>query len=132
MEYISINFTDGYPEDFLFAKVDIEKKMIEDGKIEKRMKIEDFFTSLDIQNSIYMKDQKGIAFSIQEGLDDSYIFYHFLDEEDDELFESFKKKLEKMKYSISKDSLTKPEPMQLLDPDFLSKELFMLDFEIYV
>ena len=132
-EYVLINSIEDYPEDFLFAKVDVEKKMIEDGKIEKRMKLDDFILSLNIQDNIFMKNQKSIAFSIREGLDNLYVFYSFLDNEvNEELFEDFKKRLEKMKFNVVPEKLTKPEPMQLLESDVTSGELFMLHFEIFI
>ena len=134
MEYILVNSIGDYPEDFLFAKVDIEKKLLEDRKIEKRMKLEEFILYLNIQDKIYMKGQKSIAFNIFEGLNNSYVFYSFLDADGDneKLFESFKARLEKMKFNISKEKLSKVEPLQLLESDVLEGELFMLNFEIFV
>ena len=42
MQYISINSIGDYPEDFLIAKVDVERHLIETEAIEKRMKLEEF------------------------------------------------------------------------------------------
>lgn len=129
MEYVLINSIGDYPEDFLFAKVDVEKKLIEDGEIEKRMKLEDFILYLNIQNKIYMNNQKGIAFSILSGLNEDYVFYNFLDADDnDGLFDSFKEKLESMKYDLS--NLKELEPMQLLEPDVINGEFFMINFKM--
>lgn len=129
MEYVLINSIGDYPEDFLFAKVDVEKKLIEDGEIEKRMKLEDFILYLNIQNKIYMNNQKGIAFSILSGLNEDYVFYNFLDQDgNDGLFESFKEKLESMKYDLS--NLKELEPMQLLEPDIINGEFFMINFKM--
>ena len=129
MEYVLINSIGDYPEDFLFAKVDVEKKLIEDGEIEKRMKLEDFILYLNIQNKIYMNNQKGIAFSILNGLNKDYVFYNFLDTDgNDGLFDSFKEKLESMKYDLS--NLKELEPMQLLEPDIMNGEFFMINFKI--
>lgn len=129
MEYVLINSIGDYPEDFLFAKVDVEKKLIEDGEIEKRMKLEDFILYLNIQNKIYMNNQKGIAFSILSGLNEDYVFYNFLDAGDnDGLFDSFKEKLESMKYDLS--NLKELEPMQLLEPDIINGEFFMINFKM--
>lgn len=79
MQYISINSIGDYPEDFLIAKVDVERHLIETEAIEKRMKLEEFIIYLNIQNTIYMKGQKSIAFSIQQGQSDKYVFYSLLD-----------------------------------------------------
>ena len=101
MQYISINSIGDYPEDFLIAKVDVERHLIETEAIEKRMKLEEFIIYLNIQNTIYMKGQKSIAFSIQQGQSDKYVFYSLLDQDENgELFESFKKKLEHLKYNF--------------------------------
>lgn len=126
MEYILINSIGEFPEDFLFAKVDVEKKLIEDGTIDKRMKLEEFILYLNLQDKVYMDNQKGIAFSILEGENNDYVFYSFLDATDtDKLFESFKKKIEGLKFKF--DSLKKLEPMELIQDDILNGELFILN-----
>ncbi len=130
MQYISINLIGDYPEDFLIAKVDVERHLIETEAIEKRMKLEEFIIYLNIQNTIYMKGQKSIAFSIQQGQSDKYVFYSLLDQDENgELFESFKKKLEHLKYNFS--SLNKIDNMDLLNMDLTKEELFMFNFVIH-
>ncbi len=130
MQYISINSIGDYPEDFLIAKVDVERHLIETEAIEKRMKLEEFIIYLNIQNTIYMKGQKSIAFSIQQGQSDKYVFYSLLDQDENgELFESFKKKLEHLKYNFS--SLNKIDNMDLLNMDLTKEELFMFNFVIH-
>lgn len=129
MKYILINSIGEYPEDFLFAKVDIERKLIEDGEIEKRMKLEEFIIFLNIQDKVYMNNQRSIAFSILEGLNDNYVFYSFLDTTDDkELFDKFVSALERKKFKF--DKLSEVEPLELLNPDVLMGELFMINFKI--
>lgn len=128
MQYINIGTIGEYPEDFLIGKVDVERYLIETKEIEKRMKLEDFIVYLNIQKTIYMKGQKSIAFRIIKGLSDSYVFYSLLDQ-DEELFDSFKKKLEDMKYDLS--GLNKIEPMDLIQMDLSSEEVFMIDFVIH-
>lgn len=129
MQFVCVNNINEYLEDFLFAKVDVEKKLLEDNIIEKRMKLEDFILYLDLQNKIYMKGQKSIAFNILEGLNDTYIFYSFLDLPDDELFKAFSAKLEKIKYNFSK--LTKLSNMDLLEVGALDNDMFILNFEFF-
>lgn len=130
MQYISINSIGDYPEDFLIAKVDVERHLIETEAIEKRMKLEEFIIYLNIQNTIYMKGQKSIAFSIQQGQSDKYVFYSLLDQDENgELFESFKKKLEHLKYNFS--SLNKIDNIDLLNMDLTKEELFMFNFVIH-
>ena len=130
MQYISINSIGDYPEDFLIAKVDVERHLIETEAIEKRMKLEEFIIYLNIQNTIYMKGQKSIAFSIQQGQSDKYVFYSLLDQDENgELVESFKKKLEHLKYNFS--SLNKIDNMDLLNMDLTKEELFMFNFVIH-
>ena len=50
MQYISINSIGDYPEDFLIAKVDVERHLIETEAIEKRMKLEEFIIYLNRNN----------------------------------------------------------------------------------
>jgi hypothetical protein len=130
MTYIAINTIGEYPEDFLIAKVDVERKLLEDEVIEKRMKLEDFIIYLNIQKTIYMKGQKSIAFRIIEGQSDSYVFYSLLDPvNNNDLFESFKTKLDKLQYKF--DSLKKIEPMEMLQMNMDESEIMMIDFVMY-
>lgn len=128
MQYISINSIGEYPEDFLIAKVDVERLLLESGAIEKRMKLEDFIIYLNIQETIYLKGQKSIAFRIIKGASDTYVFYSLLDD-DETLFNSFKDKLESMKYDLS--GLHKVEPLELIQLDLSSIEVFMINFVIH-
>jgi len=129
MKYILLNIIDDFPEDLLFAKVDVEKKLIEDNIIEKRFRIDEFIIYLNVQNNIYLKEQKGIAFRYIQGKNDDYIFYNFIDEEDPELFESFKRKVESLKFDFS--SLTKASNLDMIQEGFLNNEIFMINFNIY-
>lgn len=129
MKYILLNIIDDFPEDLLFAKVDVEKKLIEDNIIEKRFRIDEFIIYLNVQNNIYLKGQKGIAFRYIQGKNDDYIFYNFIDEEDPELFESFKRKVESLKFDFS--SLTKASNLDMIQEGFLNNEIFMINFNIY-
>ena len=130
MTYIAINTIGEYPEDFLIAKVDVERKLLEYEVIEKRMKLEDFIIYLNIQKTIYMKGQKSIAFRIIEGQSDSYVFYSLLDPvNNNDLFESFKTKLDKLQYKF--DSLKKIEPMEMLQMNMDESEIMMIDFIMY-
>lgn len=128
MTYIAINTIGDYPEDFLAAKVDVEHYLIETGEIKKRMRLDEFIVYLNIQKTIYMKGQKSIAFRIIKGENDEYVFYSLLDN-DEELFDSFKSALEKLKYDFS--SLKKIEPIELIQLDLSKEEVFMFDFVVY-
>ena len=129
MQFVCINNMNDYLEDFLFAKVDVEKKLLEDNVIEKRMKLEDFILYLNIQDKVYMKNQKSIAFNILKGLNDTYVFYSFLETPDEELFKAFSNKLEKINYKFSK--LTKMSNMDLLEEGVLDNDIFILNFEFF-
>ena len=129
MKYIAINTIGDYPEDFLFAKVDVEHHLIETGEIETRMRLDEFILWLNLQKMIYLKNQNSIAFRVAEGEKESYVFYSLLDN-DDKLLDSFKHKLETLKYDFSK--LNKISPVEIINLDFDNAELFMLDNEMYV
>jgi len=129
MKFISIGSIGEFPEDFLFAKVDIEKKLLEDKVIESRMKLEEFIVYLNIQNTIYLNGQKSIAFRIIEGLNDNYVFYSFLDGENSPLFERFKEILKKLNYKLT--NLEKVSNVEMLEEGFLDRDLFMLNFVLY-
>ena len=129
MEFISVNSIGEYLEDFLFAKVDIEKKLLEEEKIEKRMKLEDFIIYLNLQEKVYMKGQRSIAFNILSGLNNDYVFYSFLDEANEELLNSFKEKLKKIKYNFS--NLNKMTNIDLIQEGALDNEIIMINFELF-
>jgi len=128
MQFINIGTIGEYPEDFLIAKVDVERELIENEVIEKRMKLEEFIMYLSLQEYIYMKNQKSIAFKILKGQSDTYVFYSILENEED-LFKSFAQKLEKLKYDLS--SLQKVEALDLLQMDMTNTELFLIKSEMY-
>lgn len=129
MEFISVNSIGEYLEDFLFAKVDIEKKLLEEEKIEKRMKLEDFIIYLNLQEKVYMKGQRSIAFNILSGLNNDYVFYSFLEEANEELLNSFKEKLKKIKYNFS--NLNKMTNIDLIQEGALDNEIIMINFELF-
>ena len=131
MKFISINDIGNYPEDFLFAKVDVEKYLLDKNEISERMKLEDFIFSLDLQNNIYMNNSKNISFSIKKGLEDSYIFYNILDSDlNNELFERFKNKLSSMNYSLKK--LKKISNVDLMNIDLKNTDLFIIKQEFFI
>lgn len=131
MKFICINNLGEFPEDFLFAKVDVEKYELENDIIKERRKLEDFILSLNLQDSIYLFKSKTISFSIKKGLEDSYIFYNILDpDKEGKLFDKFKSKISSMNYSLKK--LTKISNMDLMEIDLDKKDLFMLKQEFYV
>lgn len=129
MKYIAINTIGDYPEDFLFAKVDVEHHLMEIGQIEHRMKLDEFILWLNLQKTIYLRNQHSIAFRVAEGEKDSYVFYSLLDT-DDKILEAFAHKLETLHYDLSK--LTKIAPIDIMSMDLDNAELFMLDNEMYV
>ena len=129
MKYIAINTIGDYPEDFLFAKVDVEHHLQETGQIENRMRLDEFIIWLNLQKTIYLKSQHSIAFRIAEGEKENYVFYSLLDQ-DDKLFEAFKHKLETLKFDFS--TLKKIAPVDLMSMDLDTAELFMIDSEMYV
>lgn len=129
MKYIAINTIGDYPEDFLFAKVDVEHHLLETGKIENRMKLDEFILWLELQRMIYLRNQNSIAFRVTEGEKDSYVFYSLLDT-DDELLDAFKNKLESLKYDFSK--VNKITPIDIMNLDLDNAELFMIDNEMYI
>lgn len=129
MKFININSIGDYPEDFLIAKVDIERLLLENEEIQERMKLDQFVIWLDLQKSVYVKSQKSVAFSIRKGESDDYIFYSILDPEEDELFESFKRKMEKIKYKT--DSLKKIDNTEILNLDLSKEEVFIINYNLH-
>lgn len=130
MKLVSINTMGDFPEDFLFAKVDVERKLIEDEKIEKRMKLEEFIFYLNLQDNIYLRGNKNISFSIQHGLNDDYIFYTLLDSDiDEKTMKNFSDKLKSVNYNLSR--LKKINNYDLLEVDFDKEDVFMIKSEFY-
>lgn len=129
MKFISINNLGEYPEDFLFAKIDVERYLIEEKIIEKRMRLDEFLFYLNIQDNIYMFNDCNISFSVQKGEKDSYVFYSMLDEDNTEVFEKFQHRLEIIKYSVK--NMNKISNYDLLDIDFSTTEIIMSNKEFY-
>lgn len=56
------------PLKILNAKQEIEKKLIEEGKIEKEMELQDFVKFLNLQETIYCKNDTVIPFRIYDDM----------------------------------------------------------------
>ena len=51
---LNINTLSDFPEDLIVAKMDIEAKLLEDGKIKDKQTFQDFVANLALQDSVFM------------------------------------------------------------------------------
>lgn len=100
-------------DDFILAKMEIEKHLLETGKIEKKMPLQDYIKFLDIAKTIYVSEKGITPFSIIEINDTIYI--HYTTENDDLDFEEF----EKIVYKYKENKLEKIDMFQL----YLSQQI---------
>lgn len=56
------------PAKIIIAKQEIETKLIKENKIEKEMELQDFIKFLNLQNTIYVKDDTVVPFRIYEDI----------------------------------------------------------------
>lgn len=82
-------------DDFILAKMEIEKYLIETGKIEKKMPLQDYIKFLDIAKTIYVSEKGIVPFSLKEI--NKTIYIHYTTESDDLDFDEFEKMINKFK-----------------------------------
>lgn len=56
------------PVKIITTKQEIETKLIEENKLEKEMELQDFIKFLNLQNTIYVKDDTVVPFRIYEDI----------------------------------------------------------------
>ena len=66
-----------FMEDFLFAKIDIEEKLIELGKINNRRPFQEFLIHITTNQCMYMHNKNVIPFTVIQGKNDNYLFYTY-------------------------------------------------------
>ena len=59
---LNINTLSDFPEDLIVAKMDIEAKLLEDGKIKDKQTFQDFVANLALQDSVFMSGKNVIPF----------------------------------------------------------------------
>lgn len=107
----------------LTAKQEIEAKLIESGKIETSMELQDFIKYLNLQNTIYVKDDTVIPFRVF----DDMIFLVAKGEEQKDLLD----KLNLINYDFSKLTSISQDDIYLGKLDKY-KFFFIIDSKYYV
>ena len=93
-------------DDFLMAKMDIEKYLMDTGKIDKKMSLQEYVAFLDLAKAVYV-DEKGVCpFGVFKTNNETYV--HYTGETTDLNFESIERMVNKY---ISKNV----EPIDLLE-----------------
>ena len=82
-------------DDFILAKVEIEKYLLETGKIEKKMSLPDYINFLDVAKTIYVSEKGITPFSLMEI--NGTVYIHYTTESDDLDFDEFEKIVHKYK-----------------------------------
>lgn len=137
-KYINLWDLQKYPENFLSAKIDIEKDLPEENK----KTLTEFISSLGL-NSVYMNNGVMIPYSYIKGNDSDYVMYFLtIDNTDNEkekakkenAFKAFSLKLSKIKYDSS--NLSKKTNFELVemssDVPIELGEYFIIENEFYV
>ena len=131
--YTNINSFNEEIEDFVIAKNKIESHLIENGQIEKKMSIKEFFDYIDLSNSIFMfndKDNNVIAFNIYPTEQkDEYVVVFSSSLTNDKLIDEFKLSLANIKYDLN--SLKHYTQLDLLNGVLSDKRCFIINNEFY-
>ena len=131
--YTNINSFNEEIEDFVIAKNKIESHLIENGQIEKKMSIKEFFDYIDLSNSIFMfndKDNNVIAFNIYPTEQkDEYVVVFSSSLTNDKLINEFKLSLANIKYDLN--SLKHYTQLDLLNGVLSDKRCFIINNEFY-
>jgi len=131
--YTNINSFNEEIEDFVIAKNKIESHLIENGQIEKKMSIKEFFDYIDLSNSIFMfndKDNNVIAFNIYPTEQkDEYVVVFSSSLTNNKLIDEFKLSLANIKYNLS--NLKHYTQLDLLNGILSDKRCFIINNEFY-
>ena len=131
--YSNINKFNEEIEDFVIAKNKIEKPLIENEKIEKKMTISEFIDYVDLKNNVYCacdKDKSVIPFEIIKPNDDEIVIVYSSTAEDD-IDNEFKKDLQKIEFDLSR--LNKISQLDILNGtiDLSAINYFILNGDFY-
>lgn len=126
---LNINTLSDFPEDLIVAKMDIEAKLLEDGKIKDKQTFQDFVANLALQDSVFMSGKNVIPFRFIDGKKDKYLIYVNDDTKHEDVFKSMITKLKSVKFDVSK--LNKQSIDQMLAHDLDKDELFIVKGQYY-
>jgi hypothetical protein len=118
-----------YMEDFYMAKIDIETKLIEQGKIKERRPLQEFITEITTNQCVYMHGKHVIPFTMLPGKSDNYLIYTYDDKNDKHSFNDLHNKLKVIEYDLTR--LKKVPQMDLLTVDLNNDTFFILDGNYY-
>lgn len=131
--YSNINKFNEEIEDFVIAKNKIEKPLIENEEIEKKMTITEFISYINLKNNVYCtndEDKSVIPFEIKKpNKEELVIIYSSI--ASDNINNEFKKELEKIDFDLSK--LNKISELDILNGtiDLTTRNYFILNGDFY-
>lgn len=114
-----------FMEDFLFAKIDIEEKLIELGKINNRRPFQEFLIHITTNQCMYMHNKSVIPFTVIQGKNHNYLFYTYENKDNNKTFNDMYELLEKIDFDVTK--LVKISNLELLDVDLDNDKFFIYD-----
>lgn len=104
-------------DDFILAKMEIEKYLLETGKIEKKMSLPEYITYLDLAKVVYVSEQGVTPFSFKEINGEEYV--HYTSESDNLNLEEFTKIVNKYKTNkIEQVNLMEMYLAEKIQPDY--------------
>lgn len=124
MEYINLNTND--PEEFVLAKAELNKVLLDNEIIDKKLSLDEFVKFLKIDSNILMtNDNKVIPFSIQKYDNYEKIFF-VSDDINKEILDS---NLSEIDFDLSK--LTHLTRIDVYKDILIGKNFFIIDNEYY-
>lgn len=131
--FCNINRINEEVEDFVIAKNKIENPLLEDGKLEKKMSIQEFLNYIDLSKCIFISnDESGISipFSISNPTENDVVIIYSLDEKIDKYTKIFKESLDKINYSL--DSLKEISQLDIFQGITEGKPYYILNNNFYI
>jgi len=114
-------------EDLLDIKRDVEKKMLEDGVITEKLKLDEFISKVVRDTVIYFSCNVTIPFTIIHGKEDDYLIYTDNDKQD-AYVENMYNRLKEVDFDTTK--LRQLELLNTFDLQF-DKETFFIQHGTY-
>ena len=131
--FCNINRINEEVEDFVIAKNKIEKPLLEDGNLEKKMSIQEFLNYIDLSKCIFISnDESGISipFFISNPTENDVVIIYSLDEKIEKYTKIFKESLDKINYSL--DSLKEISQLDIFQGITEGKPYYILNNNFYI
>lgn len=128
--FSNINNINENVEDFVIAKSKVEKPLLDNNELDRKMSIQEFIEYVNLTKNIFIlnnTNNNAIPFNIYENKNEYVIIYSSINDKDDDIF---KKNLEKIEYNL--DNLKEISEMNIINGELNNKPYFIINNKFYI